>query len=63
MSIADIMNKFSGKGVPWGPTLTPSAAEELHLYLLELTREVYKAGFEDGRSYKAALAKQAEENK
>lgn len=49
MKIKDVMDKFSGKGVPWGPTLTPSAAEELHLYLIELTREAFKAGFIEGK--------------
>lgn len=58
MNIKDVMDKFTGKGVPWGPTLTPSAAEELKLYLLELTREVYQAGFEAGRNY--AFEKDAE---
>lgn len=51
MNIKDVMDKFSGKGVPWGPTLTPSAAAELKLYLLELTNEVFKAGFKAGRDF------------
>ncbi len=51
MKIEDIMSQFSGKGVPWGPTLTPSAAEELELYLKELVRETFKEGFKAGCEY------------
>lgn len=51
MKIKDVMDKFSGKGVPWGPTLTPSAAKELEIYLIELTREAFRAGFEEGRFF------------
>jgi hypothetical protein len=46
--IKDILNKFEAKGPPWGAKLTPTAMKELESLLIDMTREVYKAAYEQG---------------
>lgn len=49
MTIQDILNKFEAKGPPWGAKLTPTAIKELESLLIDLSQDLYKVAYEQGK--------------
>lgn len=49
MTIQEILSKFEAKGPPWGDKLTPKASKELHSLLIDLSLDLYKVAYIQGK--------------